>query len=59
MDFRAVRSAKEPALRAGWFGPSLRKRRVSGRVLGVFVAFAYCLRAGGGYRGGLAAAILA
>jgi hypothetical protein len=59
VDFRAVRSIKEPASRAGWFGPSLRKRRVSGRVLGVFIAFAYYLRARGGYKGGLAAMILA
>ena len=59
MDFRAIRSVKEPASRAGWFGLSLRKRRVSGRVLGVFIAFTYYLRAGGGYKGGLVAAILA
>jgi hypothetical protein len=59
VDFRAVRSVKEPASRAGWFGLSLRKRRVSGQVLGVFIAFTCYLRAGGGYGGGLAAAILA
>ena len=40
-------------------GLILINRRVSGRVLGDFIAFAYYLRAGGGYRGGLAAAILA
>ena len=59
MDFRAIRSIKEPASRAGWFGPSLRKRQVSSRVLGVFIAFTYYLRARGDYRGGLIAIILA
>ncbi len=59
MDFRAVRSVKEPALRAGWFGPSLRKRQVSGRAFGAFPVVVYCFRVWGGRGGGLAAVILA
>ena len=59
MDFRAVRSAKEPASRAGWFGPSLRKRRVSGRAFGAFSVVVCCFRVWGGRGGGLAAAIIA
>jgi hypothetical protein len=56
---KAVRSVKELASRARWFGPSLRKRRVSSRVFGAFTVIVCCLRAWGGRGGGLAAVILA
>ena len=58
MDFKAIRSIKEPASRARWFRLSLRKRRVSSRVFRAFIGVACYFRAWGGQGGGLAAIIL-
>jgi hypothetical protein len=57
--FSPIWSANEPAARAGWSGPILTNRRVSGRVGLAFSAWGCCLRAKGAFGGPFAAATCA